>query len=90
VAALRRDAIWGEIGDLLQGSDAIRDNLSLPKRLLCNVLTLRRIRWIAMRLSNSSLYAFATNSASENVPMMTGSYPSWSSFLLYCYISKLY
>jgi hypothetical protein len=42
---------------------------ALPKRSLCNLLMLRRIKWIAMRPSSSPMYMFAINNTSENVPM---------------------
>jgi hypothetical protein len=40
----------------------------LPARFLCSLLTLSRIRWMAIRPSNSPLYAFATSSVSKNDP----------------------
>jgi hypothetical protein len=42
----------------------------LPKRSLCSLFMLSRIKWMAMRPRSSPLYAFATSSPSENVPTM--------------------
>ncbi len=41
---------------------------TLPDRSLCSLLTLSRIRCMAIRLGSSPLYAFATNSTSEKDP----------------------
>jgi hypothetical protein len=42
----------------------------LPERSLCSLFMLSRIKWMAMRPRSSPLYAFATSSSSENVPLM--------------------
>jgi hypothetical protein len=44
--------------------------LTLPDKLLCNLFSLNKIRWIAIRPRSSPLYAFATDSISENDPTM--------------------
>jgi hypothetical protein len=44
--------------------------LTLPDKLLCNLFSLNKIRWITIRPRSSLLYAFATDSISENDPTM--------------------
>jgi hypothetical protein len=41
---------------------------TFPKRSLCTLFMLSRIRWMAMMPRSSPLYAFATSDASKNVP----------------------